>query len=1045
MKRVIVFSLAVLLIMVSFETAFSQSRREGKELIQQGKQALKSGMYQEALEHSEKAFEIFKYHDHERGMAVSLSLMGKAYRALNQFDEALEHYDKALKIFREIDHPKGEASALNSVGFIYRIRGRYSEALEYYEEALGILSRAGFPGKRADTLRHIGNVYRETGQFKKALEYYEETLKIFRELDNKKGIASALNSMGNIYAAYSRYKKALNYYQESLALLREVNQPTNTAKSIKNIGRAYRLLGQYDEALKNYRESLKMFKKLNQPTLEAAVLQKIGEVYFAHGRYDEAIESFRESLEIFKRQNLPVPTAQVMNSIGKVYVSIGQYNEAIENFEEALKIFEKVGKKTHIPRSLQNIGNVYLALGLYHQALQYYDESLKIFKELDQPAHISRSLDKIGRVYFRLKDYEKAEVFFKKSEQVRKRKSFGMINISIVKGKYDEALRLLEEKKPRWFDPAPYRIRYYTQRGIALKGTGNLKDASGDFLEAVNLIEDMRQKLRGEKTGFFGVGGRLGAYRGLVSSLSERAMKGEKEDSRFTAYGNNLASAAFYFSESTKSRSLLEAMARSERTKQSIEIPEELKQKEASIIYQLSAIDAKWEVVYQKGEDYLEEFKERKEKLTSELNNLIKELRKKYPRYASLYYPKPFSPENLPLESDEVILEYALGKDTSYLFLARKGGVKRILMIPMGREALESKVKAFMEPLSIMSFKEFSIKNASTLHDILLSEALKDIKKDDKIIIIPDGILGLLPFEALVIKKGKGIDDSTYVGDRYSLNYYQSATVLALQRLLKDVVAKKPLFALGNPIYSKRDRRYIAHKEGKSKPARVRLARKEEYAFRSLAARKEWGKTSRGDKKGQELMYLPLPETEIEVKAIAKLFNTSPKPPDVLLDIYANETNLLRSSLKDYRYIHFATHADSAGMVQGVQEPFILLGQVENKGSDDGFLTLSEVLGLNLDAEIVVLSACVTGRGEMMEGEGLSNFTRVFQHAGARSVLVSLWEVASMEAVEYMKSFYAYLKSGKDKAEAMRLARNKIKSKQPNPFYWAVFILHGER
>lgn len=1044
MKRIIIFSFIVLLIITSFETAFGQSRREGKRLIEQGREALKSGMYQEALEHAKAAFEIFKEHDHDRGMAVSLSVMGKAYRALNQFDEALESYKRALEIYQKIDHPKGEASALNNMGSIYRLRGRYSEALEYHEKALGILSRAEFPGKRADTLRNIGNTYRAIGQFKKALEYYEEALAIFKELGDKRGVASALNSMGNIYMAYSRYKKALSYYQESLALLREVNQPTNIAKNIKNIGGAYRLLGQYDEALKNYKESLRMFKELQQPTLEASVLQKIGEVYFAHGRYDEAILSFKESLEIFKEQNLPVPTGQVMNNIGKVYVSIGQYNEALESFEEALKIFEKVGKKTHIPRSLENIGNVYLALGLYHEALKYYDESLKIFKELDQPAHISRSLDKIGRVYFRLKDYEKAEVFFKKSEQVKKRrKSFGMVSISMVKGKYDEALRLLEGMEPRWFDPAPYRIQYYTQRGIALKGTGNLKDASGDFLEAVNLIEDMRQKVSGEKTGFFGVGGRIGAYHGLVSVLSERAIKGDKEDSRFTAYGDNLASAAFYFSESTKARSLLEAMASSERTKQRVEIPAELKNREASLIYQLSAIDAKWEDVYQKGEDYLEEFKERKEKLTSELNNLIKELRKRYPRYASLYYPKPFSPENLPLKSDEVILEYALGTSKSYLFLVRKGGVKRIFMIPVGRKAIESKVRAFMEPLSIMSFKDFSIKDANKLYDILLSEALKHTKKNDKIIIIPDGILGLLPFEALVTEKGKGVDDSTYVGDRYSLNYYQSATVLALQRLLKDVVAKRPLFALGNPIYSKRDRRYSAYKEGKSPP--VRLAKKEEYAFRSLAARKEWGRTSRGDKKGQELMYLPLPETEVEVKAIAKLFNTQPKPPDVLLDIFANETSLWKSPLKDYRYIHFATHADSAGMVQGVQEPFILLGQVENKGKDDGFLTLSEVLGLNLDAEIVVLSACVTGRGEMMEGEGLANFTRAFQHAGARSVLVSLWEVASLEAVEYMKSFYAYLKSGKDKVEAMRLARNRIKSKQPNPFYWAVFILHGER
>ena len=101
--------------------------------------------------------------------------------------------------------------------------------------------------------------------------------------------------------------------------------------------------------------------------------------------------------------------------------------------------------------------------------------------------------------------------------------------------------------------------------------------------------------------------------------------------------------------------------------------------------------------------------------------------------------------------------------------------------------------------------------------------------------------------------------------------------------------------------------------------------------------------------------------------------------------------------------------------MQGKKEPFILLGQVENQGKDDGFLTLSEVLELKLRAQMVVLSACVTGRGQVMEGEGVANFARAFQYAGARSVVVSLWQVRSKVAVEFMKIFFGYLKEGKDR------------------------------
>jgi CHAT domain-containing protein len=163
------------------------------------------------------------------------------------------------------------------------------------------------------------------------------------------------------------------------------------------------------------------------------------------------------------------------------------------------------------------------------------------------------------------------------------------------------------------------------------------------------------------------------------------------------------------------------------------------------------------------------------------------------------------------------------------------------------------------------------------------------------------------------------------------------------------------------------------------------------------------------------------------------------------LDLNATEARLRQSPLSQYRYLHFATHADLPGKVQGVNEPFILLGQVDNITGDDGLLTMSKVLGLKLNAEMVVLSACLTGRGQVMEGEGVANFARAFQYAGARSVVVSLWEVASKPTVEYMSTFYNYLKKGRSRADALHLARQKIKSVYPNPYYWAPFILHGER
>ncbi len=265
------------------------------------------------------------------------------------------------------------------------------------------------------------------------------------------------------------------------------------------------------------------------------------------------------------------------------------------------------------------------------------------------------------------------------------------------------------------------------------------------------------------------------------------------------------------------------------------------------------------------------------------------------------------------------------------------------------------------------------------------------------------------------------------------IRYYQSAAVLALQRTLQEQKASKALFALGNPVFSSGDERYVAFKAGKKPP--VHLA--QNTSPRVLTG--VWPAAGSGARRPQETrvqvscVYLPLPETETEVRSIAELFGVAVKPPDILLNLDASESRLQETHLKDYRYLHFATHADLPGKVQGVNEPFILLGQVENRGDDDGFLTMSKVLGLELRADMVVLSACLTGRGKVMEGEGVVNFARAFQHAGAKSVVVSLWEVASQETVEYMERFYGHLKAGKTRTEALRLARSEMKIQVSQP------------
>ena len=141
-------------------------------------------------------------------------------------------------------------------------------------------------------------------------------------------------------------------------------------------------------------------------------------------------------------------------------------------------------------------------------------------------------------------------------------------------------------------------------------------------------------------------------------------------------------------------------------------------------------------------------------------------------------------------------------------------------------------------------------------------------------------------------------------------------------------MAVKPLFALGNPIYDKSDPRYAAYKQGKTQALTAKDLK--EYVYRGVTV------VPKPEMTGvailwEDVIYAPLPETEEEIKEIAKLFGVQPELPDILLRVSASETNFRKAALKNYRYLHFATHADLPGKVQGIKEPFIILGQVEKQ------------------------------------------------------------------------------------------------------------------
>ncbi|OIP89248.1 MAG: hypothetical protein AUK24_06530 [Syntrophaceae bacterium CG2_30_49_12] len=621
-------------------------------------------------------------------------------------------------------------------------------------------------------------------------------LRLAQGLPKTEAVSEAfeLYQQGQEASGFGMYEEALSYFKKSLKINRRLNILCGISANLNEIGMAYDSLGQYDKALSHYKEALKIDRKLNIPRDIAIELNNAAVTYESLGQYDRALKYHQEVLKIRRQLNIPRDIAQSLSNIALVHVWLGQYDKALSHYEEALKIDRELNQGIVI--GLEDIGSFYGTLGQYDKALASYEEALKIEREQNfPPESINTTLNNVDFIYLAQKKYGELEKRFLDAGKEGEKKDYKdikntpLIEFFLATGRHGEALKILKKITLGENMDVFSRIQFHLQHGLALRGNGMLEEASSELEKAVSLAEEPGRKAR-EKTGLGETilgSSSIRAYRALAATLSERTIRGEKTDEKFISYGKDLASNAFYFAEATKARTFLEAMANSAKGYSGRELPLKIRKEEGDILNQLSAIENRWEETYLKNEEAFKRMVKRKENLRKKLASLVSILREKYPVYAALNYPQPVLPERLPLKDNEVLLEYALGSDAGYIFKVSKAGVEKIIRIREGKEEIERQVSEVVLPLHDLNTKDnFSLTSGNKLYKLLLEEALRGLPPDkDIIIIIPDGILGLLPFEALLATPGKDVKDAVFVGDRWKISYYQSASVLALNRTLK--------------------------------------------------------------------------------------------------------------------------------------------------------------------------------------------------------------------------------------------------------------------
>jgi CHAT domain-containing protein/tetratricopeptide (TPR) repeat protein len=1021
--------------------AAQQVLQEALQLYQQGT----AESLRQAIPKFEQAAILYRQAGDKRSEALSLVGLGRVYDLLGEKQTALAFYNQSLPLIQAVEDRGGEAVTLSNIGLIYDHLGEKQKALEFYDRALPLQYAVGDRAGEATNLTRIGNVYDLLGEKQKALEYYYRALPLHQVVGNRDGEATTLNNIGNVYNLLGEKQKALEYYNRALFLRRAVGDRGGEATALTGIGFAYSSLGEKQKSLEFLNQALLLSRAAGDRAGEASILANIGAVYDSLGAKQKALESYKQALPLLQLVGNRDGEAATLNNMGLVYYSLGEKQKALESYNQALPLLEVVGNRGGKAVILNNMGLVYYSLGEKQKALEFYNQALPLYQAVGDRAGEALNLNNIGVVYNSLGEQQKALESYNQSLPLSR----------AVGDRAGEALTISNFARLH-------------------RSQGNLKEALTLIENSITIIEDLRTKIDSKdlRTSYFAtVQDYYEFYIDLLMQLHQQTPS------------RGYDALALHISERARARILLEQL-----TEASLDLKADLDPalaaEEKRLTQALNAADRKRiDLLKQYDNPKLEEVKAEIDDILNQLQNLEVQIRRANPAYANLKYPDPLTLNGIQtkiLDDKTLLLQYALGKDRSYLFLVSKTALKTYKLPP--KAEIEAAVEQYRELLQSPDFTDLS--QGQQLSQMLLGQIAGELK-EQRLVIVGNGKLQLLPFAALPAPVSSASTALKSLSQRWErdLGREQNARGITLfpQPLLPNLgegEPEQPLKSLsqswerdlGRGQNSQETVPLLKNHEIITLPSATSLAvqreqwQKREQAPQTLAVIADpvfkandprlgnnTTNASAGDLSQYEKLirnscgdFDRLPYTATEAEQILALVPNAQEFSALGFDAnYATATN---PNLSQYRIVHLATH----GCIQDDPRRSNLalsFFNADGQEAENRSLKLQDIYNLKLNADLVVLSACQTGTGKEVQGEGIIGLTRGFMYAGARRVAVSLWSVNDRATSILMSDYYRKMLEQKvDPAAALQQAQLAMwqSDSYSAPYYWAAFTLQGD-
>ncbi len=751
------------------------------------------------------------------------------------------------------------------------------------------------------------------------------------------------------------------------------------------IGGLYRNDKRFDESLSQYRQTL-MIERLS-PSLKALTYDSIGQIYAELYQMELAQRNYSKALSLAQaNRDYPVE-AHVQLNLATLSFKNGDLRRAMEIAQSAVSSSSKGNDEQALALSLGFLGQMELKNGQIEKGRSDLDRALSLYRQNNDLSAQIKILCFLSGMSLSARQAsqarEQAESALRMAEDLARRASSN-----------SQKLRANALRWPCWLALARAQ-RALQQREKALKA----------YFRAVSgTVVDWWTVYASTETSAIGFAEeRQALYRELVDLLVELGRVNEAYDAYQYARVRTLPGLISarrpvgFRSDSDTDDKIRELSASIASLRTRLLSPTLNRSQRENLQRELVEVE----------DDVAER------RFQSELN---------HPR-RRVVFSKPATLKQLQhqvLGDGESVLEFCLGEERSFAWLISRETVG--FEILPGRREIEGTVRQYVNDLSVAPTnlhlqlrvaKQRAM--AEALFTMLFGKLAGQVRDDSKLIVIPDGLLNHVPYESLV-------HNGRYLIEDHQISYLPSASLIELLRQppksASELDGQLDLLAFGDPVFQQRSKTSLNRKLPATPSAINRQVG-------------DWDMTN----------LSRLPRTRDEVEYIASLI---PRERQRLyLGKDSTEKAFKQESLSKYKWIHLATHSLIDERTPGRSAVVLAL---DGNNAEDGFLRATEIADLDLNCDLVILSACETGRGQLLSGEGIIGLSRSFFIAGARSVVVSQWAVSDISTAQLMKDFYQQLVNKVPKAAALREAKLRMLnggSETRHPYYWAPFVIIG--